>query len=159
MPAAPLIDFDRLALDDVVANKDEIRDFIMQRGRFEMLDGIAYQNEEENLVVAFTDVSADAWWAPDHIPGRPLFPGALMIEAAAQMCTYDFMRRRPHMIETFVGFAGVDKVRFRAAVEPACRLYLAGSPFRIRSQMFTYQTQGFVDRKMVFEAEVMGMVL
>ena len=159
MPAAPLIDFDQLDLDTVVATQEEIRRFIMQRGRFEMLDGIALQDEELNLVVAFADITADAWWAPDHIPGRPLFPGALMIEAAAQMCTYDFMRRRPEMTGKFVGFAGVDKVRFRGAVEPDCRLHFIGRPFRIRSQMFTYQTQGFVDRRLVFEAEIMGMVL
>ena len=26
-------------------------------------------------------------------PYGPLFPGVLMVEAAAQMCTYDFMHR------------------------------------------------------------------
>ena len=159
MPAVPLIDFDALNLDAVHATREEVRGSIMQRGRFEMLDGIAHLDLENDLVVAFIDVHADAWWASDHVPGRPLFPGALMIEAAAQMCTYDFMQRQPEMADTFVGFAGVDKVRFRGTVEPETRMYFAGRVTRIRRSMFTYTTQGFVDRKHVYEGEVMGMIV
>jgi 3-hydroxyacyl-[acyl-carrier-protein] dehydratase len=159
MPAVPLIDFDSLDLDHVVAKREDIRQLIMQRGRLELLDGIAHLDLEGALIIAFIDVRGDAWWASDHVPGRPLFPGVLMIEAAAQMCTFDFMRRQPHMKDTFVGFAAVDKVRFRGAVEPECRMYLAGRVTRLRSNLFTYSTQGFVERKLVYEGEVMGMVL
>ena len=159
MPTAPLIDFDSLSLDRVVATREDIRRVIMQRGRFEMLDGISHVDHEGNLVVGFLDVHADAWWARDHVPGRPLFPGALMIEAAAQLCTFDFMARQPEMIDTFVGFAGVDKVRYRGVVEPDSRMIFAGRVTRLRSSMFTYATQGFVDRKLVYEGDIMGMVV
>ncbi|MEM7310927.1 MAG: 3-hydroxyacyl-ACP dehydratase FabZ family protein [Planctomycetota bacterium] len=159
MPTAPLIDFDSVQLDHVVATAEDIRKIIMQRGRFEMLDGIAHIDTENDLIVGFTDVAADAWWAADHVPGRPLFPGALMIEAAAQLCTFDFMKRQPEMTDTFVGFAGVDRVRYRGTVEPECRMYFAGRVTRIRRTMFTYSTQGFVDRKLVYEGDIMGMVV
>jgi 3-hydroxyacyl-[acyl-carrier-protein] dehydratase len=159
MPSAPLIDFDVLNLDSVHATREEVRSCIMQRGRFEMLDGIAHLDIENALVVAFVDIHTGAWWASDHVPGRPLFPGALMIEASAQMCTYDFMQRMPDMRDTFVGFAGVDKVRYRGTVEPECRMYFAAKVTRIRRNMFTYSTQGFVERKLVYEGEIMGMVL
>jgi 3-hydroxyacyl-[acyl-carrier-protein] dehydratase len=159
MPAVPLIDFDTIDLGRVVATRADIRELIMQRGRLELLDGIAHLDVEGDLIVAFVDVRGDAWWASDHVPGRPLFPGALMIEASAQMCTFDFMRRQPHMRDTFVGFAGVDNVRFRGAVEPECRMHLAGRVTRIRSNMFAYSTQGFLGRKLVYEGDIMGMVL
>lgn len=159
MPAVPLIDFDALNLDTVQATREDVRKFIMQRGRFEMLDGIVHLDLENDLVISYVDIHADAWWASDHVPGRPLFPGALMIEASAQMCTYDFMQRTPDMKDTFVGFAGVDKVRYRGTVEPECRMYFAGRVTRIRSNMFTYSTQGFVNRKLVYEGDIMGMVV
>jgi len=159
MPTAPLIDFDALDLDRVVATRAQIRELIRQRGRFEMLDGIAHVDPERPLVVAYLDVTADAWWASDHVPGRPLFPGALMIESAAQMCTFDFLHRQPALKDKFLGFAGMDKVRFRGTVEPGCRMYFAGTPVRVRSTMFTYATQGFVERKLVYEGEIMGMVV
>jgi 3-hydroxyacyl-[acyl-carrier-protein] dehydratase len=159
MPTTPLIDFDALDLGRVIATREEIRRVIPHRGRFELLDGIAHRDPESSLIVAFIDVTADAWWACDHIPGRPLFPGALMVEAAAQMCSFDFKRRQPEMHETFVGFAGVDKVRFRGIVEPDCRMVFAGTPTRIRSSMFTYATQAFVERKLVFEGMITGMAV
>ena len=159
MPAAPLIDFDAIRLDTIHATREEVRRFIMQRGRFELLDGVVHLDLKNDLIVAFVDVHAGAWWASDHVPGRPLFPGALMIEASAQMCTYDFMQRQPEMVDTFVGFAGVDKVRYRGTVEPECRMYFAGRVTRIRRSMFTYSTQGFVDRKLVYEGEIMGMIV
>jgi 3-hydroxyacyl-[acyl-carrier-protein] dehydratase len=159
MPSTPLIDFDALPLDKPVATREQVRRFLKQRGRFELLDGIAYANAGQNLVVAFIDVARDAWWVSDHIPGRPLFPGALMIEAAAQMCTYDFLQRQPELKDAFLGFAGVNEVRFRGTVEPGCRFYLAGRVERIRRTMFTYATQGFVDRKLVYEGEIMGMAV
>ncbi len=159
MPSTPLIDFDALPLDKPVATREHVRRFLKQRGRFELLDGIAFASAEQNLIVAFIDVAHDAWWASDHIPGRPLFPGALMIEAAAQMCTYDFLQRQPELTDAFLGFAGVNEVRFRGTVEPGCRFYLAGRVERIRRTMFTYATQGFVDRKLVYEGEIMGMAV
>lgn len=159
MPATPLIDFACLNLDTLHATREDVRRFLKQRGRFEMLDGVLHLDPETGLVVAYVDVKKDAWWARDHIPGRPLFPGALMIEAAAQMITYGYMQRAPDLHDTFLGFAGVDGVRFRGTVEPDCRLIFAGRPERIRKTMFTYMTQGFVDGRLVFEAEIMGMAV
>jgi hypothetical protein len=38
-------------------------------------------------------------------------------------------------------------------------MYFAGRVIRIRRSMFTYMTQGFVDRKLVYEGEIMGMIV
>jgi len=159
MPSEPLIDFDSLDLSREVVSMDSVREVCKQRGPFEMLDGVLHFDLEGDLVVGYRDIRADDWWAPHHIPGRPIFPGALMIEAAAQLCTYHFIHRRPDLDDAFVGFGGVDKTRFRAAVEPECRLILAGRCSRLRSRAFTYETQGFVDQRLVFESLIMGVVI
>jgi len=159
MPTAPLIDFASLPLDQVVVPIEEIREVCKQRGQFEMLDGILHFDLKSDLVVGFKEIRTDDWWAPFHIPGRPVFPGALMVEASAQLCTYHFIHRRPDLDGAFVGFGGLDRTRFRATVEPDCRLILAGRCIRLRSRMFTYSAQAFVDEKLVFETEVMGVVL
>jgi 3-hydroxyacyl-[acyl-carrier-protein] dehydratase len=82
-----------------------------------------------------------------------------MIEGAAQMCSYDFMLRMPHLQDHFVGFGGVDDTRFRGLVEPDCRLIFVAKPLRMRESLFTYTAQGFVDRKLVFESHIIGVVL
>ncbi len=159
MPTTPLVDFDTLDLSRTVVPMDEVRTVCKQRGQFEMLDGVLHFDLASDLIVGFKDVRSDDWWVPYHIPGRPVFPGALMIEGAAQLCTYHFIHRRPDLEGAFVGFGGLDRTRFRASVEPDCRLILAGRCSRIRSRMFTYAVQGFVDRRLVFESDVMGVVV
>jgi 3-hydroxyacyl-[acyl-carrier-protein] dehydratase len=154
-----LVDFATTDLSKVIYPKAAVFELLRQRGRFEMLDGIVVLDPERELVVGFKDVREDDWWAPDHIPGRPLFPGALMIEGAAQLVTFDFLKRRPEMVEHFLGFGGLDKTRFRATVEPNCRLYFAGKLQRVRSRMFTYYAQALVDGVVVFESEILGLVV
>jgi 3-hydroxymyristoyl/3-hydroxydecanoyl-(acyl carrier protein) dehydratase len=138
---------------------DEVRKVCKQRGRFELLDGVLHFDLDGKLIVGFKDLTPGDWWAEDHIPGRPIFPGALQIEGAAQLCTYDFMRRHPELEGSFVGFAGMNRTRFRGIVEPPSKMIWAGHVKSERSRMFTYYAQGFIERKMVFETEIMGMVL
>ncbi|MDP6839245.1 MAG: 3-hydroxyacyl-ACP dehydratase FabZ family protein [Planctomycetota bacterium] len=159
MPTESLIDFDALALDETVASRDELRELIQQRHEFEMLDGLVHEAPDTPLLVAYKDIRADDWWARGHIPGRPLFPAALMIEAAAQLSSYDYLRHRHSGESIFAGFGGIDRARFRGTVQPGCRLLIACRVKRARSKMFTYTTQGFVERKLVFEAEIMGVVV
>ena len=159
MPTEPILDFESVDLSEVIVPKSDVLGMLKQRGTFEMLDGILYQDEEANLIVGFKEIRKDDWWASDHIPGRPLFPGALMIEGGAQLCTYDYLVRRPDRVGQFVGFGGLNNTRFRAAVEPDCRLVLAGRVDRIRSRMFHYYCQGFVERTLAFETEIIGVVI
>lgn len=158
MASQPLIDFDTFDLSKTVVQKAEVLEVLQQRGRFEMVDGLLHFDTSGDIVVGYKDVRKDDWWASDHIPGRPLFPGVMMIEASAQICTFDFMHRSEKK-DIFVGFGGINNTRFRATVEPDCRLVIVGKLARIRSRMFTYQAQGFVDQKMVFESEVLGVVV
>jgi 3-hydroxyacyl-[acyl-carrier-protein] dehydratase len=158
MASPPLIDFDAYDLSKTVVTKAQVLEVLQQRNRFEMVDGLLHFDPTGEIVIGYKEVRSDDWWTTDHIPGRPLFPGVMMIEASAQICTYDFMHRTENK-DIFVGFGGVNNTRFRATVEPDCRLVIVGKLERIRSRMFTYQAQGCVDRKMVFESEVLGVVV
>jgi len=154
-----LIDVNAVDLTRVIHGKDVIRRYCKQRGRLELLDGIVHEDIPAGLVVGFLDIRADAWWAPDHIPGRPIFPGVLHAEGAAQLCSFDFLRRTPGLSDKFVGFAGLNDTRFRGLVEPGVRLHWVGKLHRVRTSMFTYRAEGFVGRDLVFETEIMGVIL
>lgn len=159
MANAPLVDLDALDTSTVVFGPEEIAKVCKQRGRFAMLDGVVHYDLEGDTIVGFKDVRSGDWWAEDHIPGRPIFPGVLQIEAAAQLATFDFMHRAAEGPEVFVGFAGLNDTRFRGLVEPDCRLLLAARVHKIRRSMFVYRAQAFVEGKSVMECEILGVIL
>jgi 3-hydroxyacyl-[acyl-carrier-protein] dehydratase len=159
MPIVPLADLASLDLSRVVVDGTGLERLLKQRGRMALVDGLFVLDVSGELVVGYKDIRADDWWAADHIPGRPLFPGALMVEASAQISTFDFLMRRPELENAFIGFTGIDATRFRAPVEPECRLVFVCRVKRLRRAMFTYQVQGWVDAACVFESEITGMVI
>ncbi len=158
MAREPLTDLSRLDLTQVRADHAEIYRVLQHAGRFALLDAVVHRDQEAGLIVGHKDIRADDWWAPDHVPGRPIFPGALMIETGAQLCSYDFLLRRAGE-QRFIGFGGLNETRFRGIVEPGCRMHFVGKVHRERSTMFTYFVQGWVGDQLVFETEVLGVAL
>lgn len=159
MPSQPFVDLATLDLTRVLHTKEELYEQLKHRGNFALIDGILHVDAAQGIVVGFKDVRADDWWAKDHVPGRPIFPGALMIEASAHLGCFVFYRTHAETRDKFAGFAAIDNTRFRAPVEPPSRLVFVGRATRVRARLFTYAFQGFVEGQMVFESEITGMVL
>src|SRR6056297_2048219 len=88
MPPKPLIDLDLIDSDHVEAGPEEIRKCNPQRFEMEQLDAITYFDPDKGLIAGYKDVGEEEFWVRGHIPGRPLLPGVLMCEAAAQLCSY-----------------------------------------------------------------------
>ena len=53
----------------------------------------------------------------------------------------------------------MNDTRFRGTVQPTCRMIFVARPIRLRSRMFTYAAQGFVESKLVFETEILGSLV
>lgn len=157
MPPPAILDPATLDLDQIVADREEIQRHNPQRHEFGLLDAVVLLDQETKSAAGYHDVREDGWWTRGHIPGRPLFPGVLMIELAAQLVS--FMTHHFYDVEGFIGFAGVDGAKFRGAVVPGERLVVIGRIERFRKRRADYQTQGFVGNTMVFEAGITGMVL
>ncbi len=68
----------------------------------ELLSGIVHVDDDADTVIGVKDVTDHEFWVRGHIPGRPLMPGVMMIECAAQLCAYQTMKRHPEM--GFIGF-------------------------------------------------------
>ena len=153
MAPAFLYDLSRVDLNRVILSLDEIRKIIPQRFEMEMLSGIVL--DEPETIIGFKDVTLDDFWVRGHIPGRPLMPGVLMIECAAQLCAFYTMRRQPEM--GFVGFAKCDEVRFRGVVVPPSRLYMIAQVMEINRRRAVAKCQGIHEGNLVFEATITGM--
>lgn len=157
MPSQPLVDLSTLDLSRVLVGPDEVRQLCPQRKRFALLDSVLHISEDRSLVVGCKDLAGDDWWAADHIPGRPIFPGVLQLEAAAQLAAWHFLSFHAVHKSQFVGFGGLNETRFRGIVTPPACLLLVAKPVRVRSTMFTYAAQAFVEGKLVMETEILGV--
>jgi 3-hydroxyacyl-[acyl-carrier-protein] dehydratase len=155
MPPPVILPPAELDLAQIIADRDEIMRFNPQRHEFQLLDAVFYQDIERGIIAGFHDIRDDAFWVRGHIPGRPIFPGVLMIESAAQLCSY--MYSRVVGPSGFLGFAGVDGVKFRGAVTPPSRFVIIGQAKSIKVRRMICYMQGFVGDEMVFEAEITGM--
>lgn len=155
MPAQPLVATDRWNLDAVVFGPDEIRKTNAQRHEMEHLDAVTLMDTTAQEIVGWKDVRADEFWVRGHIPGRPLLPGVIMLEALAQLTSFYIGRAFPDI--GFIGFGGVDEVKFRSTVVPGQRLVLVGKAVTIRSRVAIFDTQGWVADKLVIEAKITGV--
>ena len=161
MPPRSLFDISELDPDLVVADIENIRLSNPQRYEFEQLSHICHANLEAQEVVGVLDVPADPWWGKGHVPDRPLMPGVLMLEAAAQVCSwfvhqvYDDAKYSGRIF----GFGGIDNVKFRSVIFPPDRLVILGKCLDYRPRRAIFQTQAYhADlKRMVFQADITGL--
>jgi 3-hydroxyacyl-[acyl-carrier-protein] dehydratase len=150
-------DLSRIDQSRIEIGKEEIRRWNPQRYEFEQLDGVFALLPEEGIIIGFKDVRSDEFWVRGHLPQRPLLPGVLMIEAAAQLCSVFQWRVMPP--KGFFGFAGIDRVKFRASVAPGERLILIGKKTEMNPRRSTFDVQGVVGEKLVFEGTISGVAI
>jgi len=129
------------------------------RYEFAQLDGILLFEPDESIIVGYKDIKPDAFWTRGHIPGRPLLPGVLMIETAAQLASFYYKNTLGKNDTRFVGFGGVDKVKFRDTVIPGDKLVMLGKCVELRSRRIIFDAQGVVNGKLVFEGTIIGVVV
>jgi 3-hydroxyacyl-[acyl-carrier-protein] dehydratase len=145
-------------LNRVVVDRAELRATNPQRFEMEQLDAIVFIDREQHLVVGYKDVRADEFWVRGHMPNYPLLPGVLMCEAAAQLSSY-YVVTQGLLQGDFVGFGGMENVRFRGVVRPGDRLVLVGKGLRVHRRQTIFNVQGFVGSTMVFHADIIGVPL
>ena len=153
-----LFDLSDLDLDRVLHGPEYIESYNPHRGAMRLLDAIVWEdfsNNKNPKAIGYKDIRDDEFWVPGHIPGRPIFPGVLMIEAAAQFASYITMCNIEKV--NFIGFAGVDSVKFRGQVTPGDRLYVLINGTSMKPRRSICQAQGIVNGNLVFEATITGM--
>jgi 3-hydroxyacyl-[acyl-carrier-protein] dehydratase len=156
MPPALFFDLSKIDLNvEPVFTKADIEKEIPQRYEMQHLDGIIWYDEPSRLILGYKDITEGEFWVRGHIPGSPLMPGVIMIEAAAQLLS--FYVKRCFGVKGFIGFSSIESAKFRGRVVPGDRLLLLGHITSIKSRKFTAEIQGVVGDTMVFETNVSGM--
>jgi 3-hydroxyacyl-[acyl-carrier-protein] dehydratase len=157
----PVLHFDpaKLDMNNVVADREAIRAVNPQRFEMEQLTAVVHVDTERELLVGYKDVRPDEFWVRGHMPGAPLLPGVLMCEAAAQLAAFYIAKYSGMLRDGFIGFGGMENVRFRAPVRPGDRLVLVAKAMKLHRRQCVFDVQGFVGSTMVFHGQVLGVPL
>lgn len=152
-----IIDPALLDLDNPIADIEAIRALNPQRHEMEQLTAILYEDLEERSCAAVKEVTENEFWVRGHMPGMPLMPGVVMLEAVAQLSSY-FTQKHDLLGAAMVGFGGVDEVRFRGVVTPGDRLILMVKLTKARrGRMIVAQFQGLVGENRVLDGSLRGI--
>lgn len=150
-----LFDLNTIDLNRVDMSYEEVSKVLPQTGPMRMLDHVVFLDKANFVGLGVKKVRADEFWVPHHIPGRPLLPGVLMIEAAAQLCS--LVQTIGLDIKGFLGFTHCDSTSFRGQVVPGDTLYLLARQIERNRRRFVSHAQGIVNGKLVFETRITGM--
>ena len=141
-----------------VAGLAEIEKYNPQRFEMQQLTAIVYDNAEDFTCVGYKDITDSEFWVRGHMPGKPILPGVIICEAAAQLASY-YCGKHAMSEGAMMGFAGLEDVKFRGLVRPGDRLVIQARMLRMRKFLVTAQFMALVGENIVAEGVVKGFPL
>ena len=156
MASELIVDLASIDLSQVIADADAVARVNPQCGPMRQLDHVIWHDEAITCGVGIKHVSHDEFWVPYHVPGRPLMPGVLMIEACAQLGSYLYRTKVSNL--PFVGFTRCTDTVFRGQVVPGDDFLVLCREIECGKRRFISRFQGVVGEKLVMETTITGMV-
>lgn len=134
----------------------EVLKIIPHRHPFLLVDRVDIV-EENKRCVGIKCVAANEPYFQGHFPGKPIFPGVLILEALAQAAAA-MMMSLPEVQGHFAYFAGINKAKFRRLVVPGDTLKLFVEIIRFKGKIAKLQGTAYVEREIAAEAEFIAAV-
>jgi 3-hydroxyacyl-[acyl-carrier-protein] dehydratase len=142
-----------------VIDIQKIMTSIPHRYPFLLVDRVVEINGDDSGV-GIKNVTFNEPQFTGHFPGRPVFPGVLMIEAMAQTAGVLVVNARAvgeQQVNTVL-FTTIDKAKFRKPVIPGDQIRFHLTKLARRRNIWFYRGEARVDGVLVAEAEISAMV-
>ncbi|MGL4728679.1 MAG: 3-hydroxyacyl-ACP dehydratase FabZ [Bosea sp. (in: a-proteobacteria)] len=138
----------------------KILEYMPHRYPFLLVDRII-NIDGDNSCIGIKNVTANEPQFMGHFPGKPLFPGVLIIEGMAQTAgavvvhaMSEDKRRTPTVL-----FTTIDKAKFRKQVIPGDQMQYRMRKIAHRRSIFWFRGEAYVGDQLVAEAELSAMLL
>jgi 3-hydroxyacyl-[acyl-carrier-protein] dehydratase len=129
------------------------------RSPFVLLDRVV-SVEPRKSARALKCVTYNEPFFPGHFPGKPIFPGVLILEALAQLIGVLAYASEPFdHNQKIMYFMGIDRARFRTPVVPGDRMVLEVSVIQRKSNIWKCAGSAQVDEAVCAEAELLAAIV
>ena len=136
----------------------EVMKILPHRYPFLMIDRVI-EIERKKRIVAVKNVTINEPFFQGHLPGFPIMPGVMLLEALAQAGCILVMVELPDPTEKLMVFTGVEHARFRRPAFPGDQVRLEIGVLNWRSRLMRMQGKAFVDGKLVCEGIVTSQMV
>jgi 3-hydroxyacyl-[acyl-carrier-protein] dehydratase len=147
---------------DALDSADILRllELLPHRYPFLLVDRIIQMRSDESCI-GIKNVSFNEPQFQGHFPGKPVFPGVLIIEGMAQtagaLCVASQLAEKKPPSKVF--FMTIDNAKFRRPVGPGDVLHYHMTKLKSRRNMWWFRGEAMVDGALVAEAEVSAMLV
>jgi 3-hydroxyacyl-[acyl-carrier-protein] dehydratase len=130
---------------------NEIKKIIPHREPFILIDRVL-SNEPLVTTTAEKHILTTEFWVPGHFPGRPIFPGVLMIEALAQTGAICILTA-PAYLGRMGYFSSIQEAKFKRLVVPGDILKLQVKYLNMKAGFFFFEGEAWVGEQIVCSAK------
>ena len=109
-------------------------------------------------IVGVKQVTINEHFFQGHFPGAPVMPGALIVEAMAQVGAVYALQQIENRESKLVLFSGIDNARFRRPVVPGDTLTITVTPLRVGGRVQKMHGEAHVEGQLAAEADIMSVV-
>src|SRR6202043_390230 len=142
------------ATGSVILDINAIQSILPHRYPFLMVDAVL-EMERLTRIVGIKNVSINEHFFQGHFPGKPIFPGVLIIEAMAQTGGLLLLMEVPDRENKLLYFVAVDGARFRRPVVPGDQLKVEMKVISWRGDFCKLDGRATVDGQLAAEATLM----
>lgn len=141
--------------DEHTLDIEEILGLLPHRYPFLLVDRVL-DFEKGKFLLAVKNVSFNEPFFQGHFPGKPIFPGVLILEAMAQaagiLAFKSVGKLEPGELYYF---AGIDEARFKHPVQPGDKMTFEVTFIKTKRGLTRFKGVATVDKKVVCEATMM----